>query len=469
MKGEGKRRSEKKGRNWTFPYGVCLPADKTEKRAARAAFRKIACLAFVLGTMIFLTGAGTAAADERKEEKNSTTSQLYAQSAVLMDADNGRVLLSKNGDDVLPMASTTKIMTCILTLEQGNTEDMAMVSSYAAGQPKVHLGARKGECYKIEDLLYSLMLESHNDAAVIIAEHYGTKWAGLSADCSAHSAEESRRAVLAFTEKMNEKAKALGCTDTFFVTPNGLDGTLTVTKGGEEIVKEHSTTAQDLARIMSYCVTDSPARDAFLQITQSSAHTFTNYVAGEGGNGTEAGSHTVSCSNHNAFLQMMEGALSGKTGFTGKAGYCYVGALQREEKTFVVALLACGWPNHKTWKWHDTKILMQYGLENFEKKDIYEGRELAPVAVVNGQKEQTSLHAAKEKIELLLGPQDRVEIKWTLPDRLEAPVKKGEVVGKEAFYVNGELYRSIPVTVMENVEKINYIYCLKKVFEAAFL
>lgn len=428
---------------------------------------KLLCCLTAFAVMLFLTGAG--AADERKEEKDSTTSQLYAQSAVLMDADNGRVLLSKNGTDVLPMASTTKIMTCILTLEQGNTEDMAAVSAYAAGQPKVHLGARKGEFYKIEDLLYSLMLESHNDAAVIIAEHYGTKWAGLPADISAHSAEESKRAVLAFAQKMNEKARELGCTDTFFVTPNGLDGTLTAQRGGEEIVKEHSTTAQDLARIMSYCVTDSPARNAFLQITQTAAHTFTDYARGEGKSGFEPGSHTVSCSNHNAFLQMMEGALSGKTGFTGKAGYCYVGALQREGKTFVVALLACGWPNHKTWKWHDARILMQYGLDNYEKKDIYEGKNLAPVTVAGGQQEQAALYAAKEKIELLLGPQDRVEVKWTLPDRLEAPVQKGEVVGKEAFYVNGELYRSIPVTAAENVEKINYLYCLKKVFEAAFL
>lgn len=442
---------------------------ETKKGSMRSAWRRTVCLMLLCCMMAFLTGAGTVAADERKEEKNSTTSQLYAQSAVLMDADNGRVLLAKNGTDVLPMASTTKIMTCILTLEQGNAEDMAAVSSYAAGQPKVHLGAQKGEYYKIGDLLYSLMLESHNDAAVIIAEHYGTQWAGLSADCSAHSAEESRRAVLAFTEKMNEKAEEIGCTDTFFVTPNGLDGTLTTTKDGEEVVKEHSTTAQDLALIMSYCITESPAKDAFLQITKTGAYSFSNYKTGEGGGGYVAGSRTVSCNNHNAFLQMMEGALSGKTGFTGKAGYCYVGALQRDDKTFVVALLACGWPNNKTWKWHDTKILMEYGLENYEKRDIYEGRKLAPVAVENGQSMQTALYVPEEKIELLLGPEDRVEVKWSLPDKLIAPVQAGEVVGKEAFYVNGELYESIPVTAADDVPEITYIFCLKKIIRAVFL
>lgn len=441
----------------------------------------------LFATVVCLIGRGSVAVEAGTEEKrviwseesvgdvkageqeNSTTSQLYAQAAVLMDAANGRVLLEKNGNEVLPMASTTKIMTCILTLEQGSTDEMAAVSAYGAGQPKVHLGARKGEYYKIEDLLYSLMLESHNDAAVIIAEYYGTKWAGLSADIASHSGEESKRAVLAFTEKMNGKAAELGCSDTFFVTPNGLDGTLTETEDGQETVREHSTTAQDLARIMCYCIADSPAKEEFLKITRTNAYAFTDYKAGEGGSGFVQGSHSVSCNNHNAFLGMMEGALSGKTGFTGKAGYCYVGALRREEKTFVVALLACGWPNHKTWKWHDTQILMKYGLENYELKDIYEGKQLAPVAVENGQEERVELFAAEEKIALLLGPSDRVEVKWTLPESLTAPVAQGEVVGKEAFYVNGELYHSIPVTVAETVPEITYGFCLKKVLQAASL
>lgn len=436
------------------------------KKAHARLQAKILYLLSAVCMIAFLTGA--APADERKEEKTSTTSQLYAQSAVLMDADNGRVLLEKNGTDVLPMASTTKIMTCILTLEQGNLSDIAPVSSYAAGQPKVHLGAGRGEYYKIEDLLYSLMLESHNDAAVIIAEYYGSRWAGLSSDIGSHSAEESKKAVLAFTAKMNEKAAQIGCRDTFFVTPNGLDATLTLQKNGERIERNHSTTAQDLALIMSYCITDSPAKDTFLQITGTSAYTYTNYKKESGGDFI-SGERTISCNNHNAFLQMMEGALSGKTGFTGKAGYCYVGALQKDGKTFVVSLLACGWPNNKTWKWHDTKLLMEYGLENYEKRDIYEGRELAPVMVENGQQEWVHLSLEKKKIELLLGPSDSVEVKWTLPDQLLAPVEKGAAVGKESFYVNGELYASIPVRAAENVPEITYRYCIRQVFRAAFL
>lgn len=430
--------------------------------------KKRAVCVFLAGCMLFLfTGAATAPADERKEEKKSITGQLHAQAAVLMDADNGRVLLDKNGGEILPMASTTKIMTCILTLEQGNLEDIAAVSAYAAGQPKVHLGAVKGEHYKIGDLLYSLMLESHNDAAVIIAEHYGSVWGGLSQDCASHSEEESKRAVIAFAGKMNEMAERLGCTDTFFVTPNGLDATLTQGGGAGETVRQHSTTARDLARIMRYCITDSAQRDAFLEITRTMSYTFSDYKPSEGD--FVQGRRSVSCNNHNAFLQMMDGALSGKTGFTGKAGYCYVGALQKGEKTFVVALLACGWPNHKTWKWHDTKLLMEYGLQNYELRDIYEERHLGSVAVENGQEKEARLSAPKEKIELLLAPTDRVEVKWTLPQRLTAPVGTGEVVGKQSFYVNGELYWSIPVTVKEGISEITYVYCLKKIIKNILL
>lgn len=120
----------------------------------------------------------------------------------------------------MAMASTTKIMTCILALENGQEQTVATASAKAAAAPKVHLGVREGEQFLLGDLLYSLMLESHNDAAVMIAETIGG------------SVEE-------FASLMNEKAAAIGCTDTHFVTPNGLDAS---DAGGD-----HHTTAADLA------------------------------------------------------------------------------------------------------------------------------------------------------------------------------------------------------------------------------
>ena len=102
--------------------------------------------------------------------------ELYATAAVLMDADSGRVLYGKNEDDVMAMASTTKIMTCIVVLETVSLDDTLTVSAYAASMPKVKLYIQKGEQYAVRDLLHSLMLESHNDSAVALAEYVGKQF-----------------------------------------------------------------------------------------------------------------------------------------------------------------------------------------------------------------------------------------------------------------------------------------------------
>ena len=232
-------------------------------------------------------------AEEKDEGKDM---QLYAQSAVLMDAGSGRILFEKNGRQVRPMASTTKIMTCILALEKGNLEDYVTVSARAASMPKVKLSMLPGESYRLKDLLYSLMLESHNDSAVAIAEHIGGSVEG-------------------FAAMMNEKAKELGCQDTYFVTPNGLDGSVTE-KSGE--VKTHSTTACDLARIMTYCIMESPKREEFLNITRTESYSFPAYQE-KNDVITEKG-RVFSCQNHNAFLHMLCGEpAAGRACFRGGA------------------------------------------------------------------------------------------------------------------------------------------------------
>ena len=281
-------------------------------------------------------------------------SELYARSACLMDADSGRVLFEKEAETQLPMASTTKIMTCILALEQGSAQDLVTVSARAAGQPRVHMGAEEGEQFLLGDLLYALMLNSDNDAAVMIAEHVGGSVEG-------------------FAEKMNLKAAEIGCTATHFVTPNGLDA--------EDEYGVHSTTARDLALILRYCIMESPQKDLFLEITRTPSYTFWN-------NG-----HTkmYNCTNANAFLGMMDGALTGKTGFTADAGYCYVGALQWEGKTFIVSLLACGWPSNKGYKWSDIRKLMTYALQNYEYRDVFDESPLPVLPVENGQYEELGI------------------------------------------------------------------------------
>lgn len=392
-------------------------------------------LAFFL-SLLLICGFNVQA-EEIDEPQN-----LYAQAAVLMDADSGRVLFEKNGDEVLANASTTKIMTCIIALEIGNLEEVVTASSNAAAQPKVHLGMQTKEQFVLRDLLYSLMLESHNDSAVAIAEHV------------AGSVEE-------FANLMNRKAEELGCEDTYFITPNGLDA---VDENGS-----HSTTATDLARIMSYCITESPMKEAFLMITGTANYSFSNV----------AGTRTFSCTNHNSFLTMMDGAISGKTGFTGKAGYCYVGALEQDGRTFVVALLACGWPNNKNYKWSDTRKLMEYGLENYTYRSVDEEIELPNILVENGIGENGELfekayvklevdYGNENYVSFLLRDDEELEIDITYKDNLIAPLKVGQSVGKVSYCLDGNVLKDYQMIVAEYVEERNIAWVFKKIAEMYF-
>lgn len=388
-----------------------------------------------------------------------TDLELYARGAVLMDADSGRILYGKEEDTVLPMASTTKIMTCILALEAGDLQDEVEASAYAASQPKVHLGMRAGDRFYLEDLLHSLMLESHNDSAVAIAEHIGGSVEG-------------------FAAMMNEKAKEIGCTDTHFITPNGLDAVEVV----EGVEVRHSTTAKDLAKIMRYCIMLSPKREEFLEITRTPNYAFAN----------RQGDRSFSCTNHNAFLSMMDGALSGKTGFTGGAGYCYVGALRRDGRTFIVALLACGWPNHKTYKWIDTRKLMEYGLEHYTYRNIYREVPLEPVKVTEGQPEGDFLdpyvevtvevelkgadggapkeaEAGQEEFDFLLCPEDTVKIDVSCEKELEAPVEKGTKVGMLIYRINDEPVREYDLILTRDVSRKDWLYMGRYVLQEYLL
>lgn len=385
--------------------------------------------------MVFVRAEGAQTTDEL---------QLYAQAAVLMDAESGRVLYGKNPKEVLPMASTTKIMTCILALEYGNPEEIVEASSYAAGMPKVKLHVRSGEKYRLKDLLYSLMLESHNDSAVVIAEAVGGSVEG-------------------FAAMMNQKARDIGCFDSYFITPNGLDAVV------NENGKTHSTTAADLARIMAYCVTKSPKKEEFLEITRTISYDFTD----------AEGQRSFHCNNHNAFLGMMEEALSGKTGFTNKAGYCYVGAVESEGRLFTVALLACGWPNNRSYKWSDMKKLAAYGMERYQYHDIYEAKDFADIPVRNGiageqgtpyeeASVSVTLEPEEESLPFLLCEEDRVEVKTRVETVLDAPVAAGTKVGEVRYYLNEELVKSYGVYTDSEVDERTFPWIFKYILKLAF-
>lgn len=396
-------------------------------------------LTVLLSICMLLANADTLCYAENRENAPKE-SELYAKAAVLMDADSGRILYTKNGTDALANASTTKILTCILALEYSQPDAVVEASSRAASAPKVHLGMRAGQRFYMLDMLHALMLESFNDCAVVIAEHI------------AGSVED-------FAGLMNQKAKEIGCKDTYFITPNGLDGT---DKNGF-----HHTTASDLALLMRYCVMQSDKKEEFRAITATRSYSFCEISSGR--------AYTVT--NRNAFLDMMSGAFSGKTGFTGNAGYCYVGALTRDDRTYIVALLACGWPNNRTYKWADSKKLMQYGVDNFEKVSLdciqIDLNKIGAIFVENGQGsfigEQTftgiKLGTVKGVAELLIAKGEEVKVNYLVKRELSAPVEAGTSIGQIEITVDGEVLREYEVLTADSIREIDFSWCVKMVWE----
>ena len=170
---------------------------------------------------------------------------------------------------------------------------------------------------------------------------------------------------------------------------------------------------------------------------------------------------------------MMKGALSGKTGFTGKAGYCYVGSLEREGRTFVVSLLACGWPNNKTYKWSDTKKLMKYGLSNYQKQDLSKepvsDEWLKEILVTDAQSsrlfEPTAVDVyIKDDTQapsLLMKEGERAEVVCEVRQALMAPVAKDQEVGAIRYLLDGEVLWERKICTARALRKTDYIWFLK--------
>ena len=350
--------------------------------------------------------------------------QLNAISACLIDATNGRVLYEKNGYEKRAVASTTKIMTCILAIENADLERKVIFSKYAAGMPDVQMNAREGEEYILRDLLYAMMLESYNDVAVAVAESVSGN-------------------VKDFALLMNQKAKELGCDDTYFITPNGLDAV-------DENGVANTSTAVDMARIAAYAIKN----EEFVRISTTKCYSFCELN----------GKRNVTVNNKDAFLNQMEGAIGVKTGFTGKAGYCFVGALKKDGKVLVSVVLASGWPPNKTYKSKDTAALMNYGLRNFQNKIVYDGyEECGKIKVVDGVKPSVDTYA-KGHVELQVGNEEKVTVYYNMLKELKAPVKSGQTVGQIEIFIDDTLYETIPIKTKASVKKTDFYYYFTKVW-----
>jgi len=362
------------------------------------------------------------------EETNNM--KLHAMSACMIDAKTGRVLFGKNHMEPRAMASTTKILTCLVALENCSLDETVTASEYAASMPDVQLNMSAGEQFRLYDLLLSLMLESHNDTAVAIAEHVGGS-------------------VDAFCKMMTERAGKIGCNTSVFLTPNGLDKEIETETG---LIK-HSTTATELALIMRECLKN----EQFVSICRTQNAMISNL----------AKSKSYQLSNHNALLDIMQGALVGKTGFTCDAGYCYVGAVERGNNVYICSLLGCGWPNNKNYKWQDMKTLIDFADEAYEclsLDDIPLNNQLydeifVTDALVEGEPNgfvplEVNMSAETDSSVLVMREGEVVSVLYEFPKSLCAPVESGDIVGNIYYTINGQTFKKENLTVKNTIHKL---------------
>ncbi len=342
---------------------------------------------------------------------------LSAECACVIDAKTGRVIYDKDMNKKHTMASTTKIMTALVALENSELTDIVTVSKNAAGEEGTSLYLKAGDTATMEDLLFGLMLQSGNDAAIAIAE--------------AVSGSVSEFAVL-----MNKKAEEIGAKNSSFKNPNGLD------EDG------HYTTAYDLAIIARHALENSK----FSEIVSTKTKSILD------------GTQTVS--NHNKMLRNYDGCIGVKTGFTKKSGRCLVTAAERNGvKVIAVTLNA---PND----WNDHKNMLDYGFSQTEYFPIIAGgMTVNTVSVKNGASKTVEVCAEKDfyisenKNEKF----KNITVKCNIPKEITAPVKKGEKIGElTVFYKNNpletiNLLASVDIEYQENT-KDSFLKNLKKLF-----
>lgn len=339
--------------------------------------------------------------------------QLAAQGAALVDAESGRLLWGKNADVPMEMASTTKIMTAILVLEKSRPEEIVTISKNAAKQPDVQMDLEEGEEWYVGDLLRAMMLQSYNDAAVALAEHVSGS-------------------VEAFCMEMTAKAAEIGAKNTVFGSPNGLDSHLSQ--------EQHHSTPYDMGLITGYALQN----PIFREIVALPSHTFCDV----------SGKKTHTAVNADRFLQMYAGALGVKTGYTNKAGHCFVGAAEQEETILVSVVLGCGWGSEgKEAKWTDTKKLMDFGFANFAPYTVVdEGDNLGSVAVIHAPKTTVAAIAGEAYTGVFSEQEhEQIEIKIQLPESLRAPITKGTPIGHAEITLQGEVLEKISLLAAEDI------------------
>lgn len=313
---------------------------------------------------------------------------VSAKSAILIEAQSGEVIFSKNADTRLPMASTTKIMTALVAIENCDISKPVSVSPDAVGVEGSSVYLYPEEKLTVEDLLYAMLLESANDAAAAIAIEVGGDIEG-------------------FAEMMNKKALDMGLVDTHFENPHGLDG------------DAHYTTAYELALIAR----EAMSNEAFRKIVSTYKKTIPL-------NETQGVRLLI---NHNKLLKSYEGAIGVKTGFTKKSGRCLVSAADRDGLMFIAVTL--GAPDD----WRDHSNMLDYGYSLYEARNLCDVGSFSYIMPVSGGVDDHVILENTSGVTLIL-PRGKGEIKCVveLPRFCLAPVNEGEFIGRLVYYLDGE-------------------------------
>lgn len=339
--------------------------------------------------------------------------KISAGAAIVLDTVSGRVLYEKNAYSRRSIASTTKIMTAIVALENGNYEEDVIVSKKAATISGSQVNIKEGKTYKLGDLMYAMMLRSGNDAAIAIAEHVGGS-------------------VEAFAEMMNRKAAEIGATNTNFVTPHGLDD------------PQHYSTPYDLALITQYALRN----EKFCKIVGTRTSSF-------GGNGI---------TNTNEMLSLYPGADGVKTGYTGQAGRCLVTSATQNGWRIISVVLNCA---SRPVRAQSSKLILDYAFGNYKSyKYLKKGQEIYEIKLNKGLENKISVYSDKNiSIPLKQDEVDRVEVVYNIPKVIEAPINSDSIVGTIDYILDGKLLASSNIISRDAIGRKDFYYYFDLIFK----
>lgn len=365
--------------------------------------KKIVCF-----LLIFCSVLGLGFVKANKQTPNKIFAENYCKASVVIEKNSKRVLYENNKDEQLAMASTTKIMTALITLENcENIHEEVFVDDRAVGIEGTSMYLRKGEVLTVEDLLYGLILPSGNDASMALAYHIG------------------KGNKQTFVDLMNEKAENLGLLNTHFQNPHGLDE------------KGHYTSAYDLAVITSEALKN----ETFKQIVSTKI----KQVKGN----DEVKSRFLR--NKQKLLKTLDGCDGVKSGFTDNAGRCLVTSCTRDGMELVCVVLNC--PN----MFEESAKLINNAYENYSLEQIVEPYNyITNIRVENGVLDDVKVYSMKGfKYPLKTGEKAQINIETELNENLVAPVQKEQIVGKIRAYFEDKLIFEENIYTMEAVESEN--------------